>query len=255
MHFENKAHYFAYGRDISGRVKAEADRKKLELQLGQAQKMEAIGTLAGGIAHDFNNILSSVLGFAELAKLDLPEGAAESKDCVNQVIKAGLRAKDLVQHILTFSRRTESEKYPLQMPPLVKEVGKLLQSTLPASIEVRFDIENDNLFVLGDPSQIHQILMNLCVNAVHAMTEDGGVLTVGLKRAPADLFTSPALEGLAPGEYVEIKVSDTGPGIPPEIMEWIFDPFFYHQTPRQGYRHGPFGRPWNNKVHGRCYPG
>ena len=226
LRFENKDHFFAYGRDISGRVKAEADRKKLELQLGQAQKMEAIGTLAGGIAHDFNNILSSVLGFAELAKLDLPEGAAESKDCLDQVIKAGLRAKDLVQHILTFSRRTESEKYPLQMPPLVKEVGKLLHSTLPASIEVRFDIENENLFVLGDPSQIHQILMNLCVNAVHAMTDDGGVLTIGLQRVPAELSASPALEGLAPGEYVEITVSDTGPGIPAEIMDWIFDPFF-----------------------------
>jgi len=226
LQFEGKDNFFAYARDISNRIRAEKDHKKLELQLAQAQKLEAIGTLAGGIAHDFNNILSSVIGFAELAKLDLPEQATEPRAHMGQVIKAGLRAKELVQHILTFSRHTETEKHPLHPAPIIKEVSKLLKSTLPASIEVRVNLEDPDLVVLGDPSQIHQILMNLCVNAVYAMTDDGGRLEIGLKKAQVDAHESLKSEGLAPGEYLELTVSDTGPGISKEIMDWIFDPFF-----------------------------
>lgn len=226
LQFESKDNFFAYARDISDRIRAEKDHKKLELQLAQAQKLEAIGTLAGGIAHDFNNILSSVIGFAELAKLDLPEHAAEPRAHMGQVIKAGLRAKELVQHILTFSRHTKTEKHRLHPAPVIKEVSKLLKSTLPASIEVRVNLEDPDLAVLGDPSQIHQILMNLCVNAVYAMTDDGGRLEIGLRKARVDRHESVKSEELAPGEYLELTVSDTGPGISNEILDWIFDPFF-----------------------------
>jgi len=200
------------------------ERKKLEIQLRQAQKMEAIGTLAGGIAHDFNNILSGVIGYAELALEEVERGTTLEKD-IRRVLEAGTRAKDLVNQILAFSRQQDQELRPMQIGPVIKEALKLLRASIPSTIDIRQDIRGD-LLVMADPTQIHQILMNLCTNACHAMEEGGGVLEVGLKQVYLDRnFTSRHPE-IAPGSYLQLTVKDTGSGIPPEIMDRIFDPFF-----------------------------
>ncbi|MBW2303262.1 MAG: PAS domain S-box protein [Deltaproteobacteria bacterium] len=200
------------------------ERKRLEIQLRQAQKMEAIGTLAGGIAHDFNNILSGVIGYAELALEEVERGTTLEKD-IRRVLEAGTRAKDLVNQILAFSRQREQELRPMQIGPVIKEALKLLRASIPSTIDIRQDIRGDPL-VMADPTQIHQILMNLCTNACHAMEEGGGVLEVGLKQVYLDRnFTSRHPE-IAPGSYMQLTVKDTGSGIPPEIMDRIFDPFF-----------------------------
>ena len=155
-------------RDISERKQMEHEWARLQTRLRQSQKMEAIGTLAGGIAHDFNNILTSILGYAELARDEIPTGS-DSQEDLNQVIKAGLRAKDLVAQILAFSRRTEQELMPVQLPLLVKEALKLLRASLPTTIEIRPRILSEDISVLADPTKLHQILMNLCTNAFHAV--------------------------------------------------------------------------------------
>ena len=161
-----------------------SEQIRLEDKLRQAQKMEAVATLAGGIAHDFNNILSAMIGFSELTINDLPAGSAAA-DNIAQVLKAGRRAKDLVGHILAFSRQTEQEPIPLALHLVVKEVLSLLRSTLPATIEIRQDVAPAGI-VLGDPTQMHQVIMNLCTNAYHAMREKGGVLEVSLKKVTVD---------------------------------------------------------------------
>ncbi|MBN1841087.1 MAG: PAS domain S-box protein [Deltaproteobacteria bacterium] len=166
---------FAAARDITV-------RKRLESQLRQAQKMEAIGTLAGGIAHDFNNILMAIIGFAELTRDDVPEGSLARAN-LDEVLKAGRRAKDLVKQILTFSRRTEQERMPLQIHRIVKEALKLLRASLPTTIEIRQKIDSKCGAVLADPTQIHEVVMNLCTNAYHAMRQNGSVLEVSLRNA------------------------------------------------------------------------
>ncbi|MGV1100188.1 cache domain-containing protein [Thiovibrio sp. JS02] len=207
-------------RDVSG-------KKQLEEQLRQAQKMEAIGTLAGGIAHDFNNILAAIIGYAEIAKRCLPaSGLEEAKADIQEVLKAGMRAKELVKQILAFSRRNEQERKPIFLQLLVKEALKLLRASLPTSIEIRQEIAAETGAVLGDPTNIHQILVNLCTNAFHAMEEKGGILTVTLKNVElgdADLVGEPAM---GPGSYVLLRVGDTGCGIEPELLQRIFDPYF-----------------------------
>jgi PAS domain S-box-containing protein len=167
------------GNDITERKQAEEERKKVQAQLQQAQKMEAIGTLAGGIAHDFNNILSLIIGYTELTLNDLPEGSP-ARDNMNKLFKAGERARDLVKQILAFSRQTEQEQKPVQIHLIVKDALKLLRSSLPATIEIRQNITSTGM-VLADPTQIHQVIMNLCTNAYHAMREKGGVLEVSLQ--------------------------------------------------------------------------
>ena len=159
--------------------------KRLEGQLLQAQKVEAIGTLAGGIAHDFNNILTAIIGYAELAGFDIPENS-QAKYNLQQSIKASQRAKDLVQQILAFSRQGKQERKLLNIKPIIKEGLKLLRASLPATIEIRQDIENELATIKADPIQIHQVLMNLCTNAAHAMSEHGGVLQVSLTKADMD---------------------------------------------------------------------
>jgi nitrogen-specific signal transduction histidine kinase/ActR/RegA family two-component response regulator len=211
-------------RDITDQKQAEEIRKKLEGQLIQAQKMEAIGTLAGGIAHDFNNILSAVIGYNELLQMKLPKNTMEF-DYAHQIGLAGTRAKDLVQQILTFSRQTEKEFKPVEISITVKEVIKLLRSSLPTTIEIKQNIQSDYL-VMGDSTQIHQILMNLCTNAGHAMKEKGGQLLIGLKNIKLNEELISDKMKLAPGIYVQLSVSDTGHGIPAEHLERIFDPFF-----------------------------
>ena len=167
--------------DLTEKLKGDYEKKNLEAQLQQAQKMEAIGTLAGGIAHDFNNILGAILGNLELALLDV-ETDTRVRRYLERGLKASERAVELVKQILTFSRQGEQELQPLVVNPVIKEVIKLLRATLSASIEIRQDISYEQHAVIADPTQIHQIIMNLCTNAAHAMREGTGILGVGLSR-------------------------------------------------------------------------
>lgn len=211
-------------RDITKRKKAEEEKKKLEAQLLQSQKMEAIGTLAGGIAHDFNNILSAVIGYTELSKMRMA-GKNQVSGYLDEIMKAGNRAKDLIQHILTFSRLNEQEIKPVQVNVIVKEALKLLRASLPSTIDIRQNIERDSL-VMGDPTQIHQIIMNLCANAGHSMQEKGGILDVDLSNVELDSNSASGYPDLKPGSYLNLTVSDTGHGMPPDVLNRIFDPFY-----------------------------
>jgi signal transduction histidine kinase len=218
--------------DITQLKELEQQRHRTEGQLRQAQKMEAIGTLAGGIAHDFNNILSAILGYSELALDDALHERA-SAPYIRQIIKAGGRARDLVQQILTFSRQTETEAKPIQVKPIVKEALKLLRASLPSTIEIRPDIQSEAI-VEADPIQIHQVIMNLCTNAGHAMRETGGTLTVTLADETLDRPFTDRFRELAPGEHLKIEVRDTGPGIAPGLMDKIFDPYFTTKEKGEG---------------------
>lgn len=211
------------------------ERKRLEEQLRQAQKMEAIGTLAGGIAHDFNNILSAIIGYAELATYDIPQ-ASPLQDTIQEVLTAGNRAKDLVQQILTFSRRHEHERKPIHLHLIVNEALKLLRASLPTTIDIQSYIRKDVGHILADPTQIHQVLMNLCTNAGHAMQDTGGLLEIRLDPVDIDInnvFTThhPTLQ---PGPHVRLKVRDTGHGMSSEVLERIFEPFFTTKEIGQG---------------------
>ena len=212
-------------RDVTERQKTEREKEILQAQLNQAQKMEAIGTLAGGIAHDFNNILGAILGYAEMAREDCLPGSVTAGD-LDQVVLAGKRAKDLVKQILAFSRQAETERVPLQPAIMVKEAIKLLRSSLPTTIVIQQDIAPGCNLIDADPTQIHQILMNLCTNAYHAMEETGGVLTISLKNKMLSRQESDSYPSVQPGAFVHLSVSDTGQGISPEIRERIFDPYF-----------------------------
>ena len=216
----------------SKRRRSEEDREKLQAQLNQAQRMEAIGTLAGGIAHDFNNILSALIGYTELLKINLPSNSNEI-DNADQILKAGNRAKELVQQILTFSRQTEKQLAPVSINIIIKEVAKLLRSSLPTTIEIRLNIQSDFL-VMGDPTQLHQILMNLCTNSGHAMQEKGGLLSIDLENIELKENLISDKITLESGTYVQLSVSDTGHGIPTEYLDRIFDPFFTTKEPGEG---------------------
>jgi PAS domain S-box-containing protein len=208
--------------DITDRVKAEQDRALLEKKLQQSQKLESIGTLAGGIAHDFNNILSSVIGFTEIA-LDDAEKGSPIEDSLKEIYSGGKRARDLVKQILAFARQSDEVIKPIQVDALVKEALKLLRASIPTTIRIDQNIKK-GLMIMGNPTQVHQIIMNICTNAAQAMEDDGGILEISIKDAVID--KKDTLENLNPGEYVVIKISDTGPGIDPEIMDKIFDPYF-----------------------------
>ena len=208
-----------------GLLKDITEHRKTEAQLRQAQKMEAIGTLAGGIAHDFNNILMAIIGHADLAKMKLP-GDSEVIYNLNQVKSAGERAKRLIQQILAFSRMGEQQRIALSITPLIKEALKFLKSTLPTSIEIRDYLEADPGIIEADATQIQQIVMNLCTNAEHAMREEGGTLHVKLIRVEVDRQTALQHHELHTGPHVRLTVTDTGCGMEPETLEHIFDPYF-----------------------------
>ncbi|MEW6381384.1 MAG: PAS domain S-box protein [bacterium] len=213
------------GEDITDRKRAEEERMRLEKHLRQVQKMQAIGTLAGGIAHDFNNILSAIIGYMELSLDEVPEGSSV-RDNIIEVLKACQRATDLVRQILTFSRQHEPKREPLQIALVIKEALKLLRASLPASIEIRQNINNRSEFVLADPTQIHQVMMNLGTNAAYAMRNQGGVLEVSLREVNLDAEAVAAYPDLSPGPYLQLTIEDTGCGIAPENLDRIFDPFF-----------------------------
>ncbi len=200
------------------------EKQRMEVQLKQAQKMEAIGTLAGGIAHDFNNILSAVFGYTELA-LSKAEKETALYDHLQKVLQAGTRAKELVTQILTFSRQADQDLKPVQVKPIVKEALKFMRASLPTTIEIIQDLQSDSL-VTADPTQIHQVLMNLCTNAGHAMEENGGVLEVTLSDVYFDNDFKDERLDLKAGKYMELIVSDTGLGMPEHVLDRMFDPFF-----------------------------
>jgi signal transduction histidine kinase/ActR/RegA family two-component response regulator len=219
--------------EIPEHKSAGEEENKLKAQLQRAQRMEAIGTLAGGIAHDFNNILTAIIGYTELLRYDLPEDS-KAQASLEAIYEAGIRAKDLVQQILAFSRQSEEEKKPLRISTIIKEALKLLRASLPTTIEIRQNLESESGAVLANPTQIHQVLINLCTNSAQAMQEKGGVLEVSLEDADLDLEAAASNPGLKPGAYVKLTVRDTGSGIAPEIGERIFDPYFSTREPEQG---------------------
>jgi signal transduction histidine kinase/ActR/RegA family two-component response regulator len=216
--------------EIEAHQRAEKDKSLLEQQLRQAQKMEAIGTLAGGIAHDFNNILSAIIGFTELTMEDLDQKSPYAEN-LREVLVASGRAKDLIRQILTFSRLGEQELNPISLSAIVKETVKLMRASLPSTIEIRQDIAS-HAVVMADATQIHQLVMNLCTNAGHAMRNGGGTLNVRLSEVELDANQCRHYRKLIPGPYLKLTVADTGHGIPPEILERIFEPFF--TTKQQG---------------------
>ncbi len=211
--------------DITEYKQSEEEKAKLEAQLVQAQKMEVIGTLAGGIAHDFNNILGAISGFTELTLQSVLRDSQEYYN-LSQVLIAGERARDLVKQILVFSRRTVQARRPLQVSSIIEEALKLLRASLPTTIEIQQKLAAPSALVLADPTQIHQILMNLGSNAAHAMREDGGLLEINLAEVYLDGGDLVQHPDLTPGPYVRLTVRDTGQGMDQEIMGRIFEPFF-----------------------------
>lgn len=222
---DEKPHILSITRDISELKKAQKEKEDLEIRLRQAQKMEAIGTLAGGIAHDFNNILAAVMGYSEMALMDVAE-ESPAGDNIKQALQAALRARDLIKQILAFSRQTEVEPKALRFYQVVNEALKLVRASLPATIEIRQNIGNQTDYVLADPIQMHQVIMNLCTNAHHAMADKGGELQVNLARVDLGIEEASKFPDLQPGPYLKLTVSDTGHGMDAETIERIFDPYF-----------------------------
>ena len=221
---EGKPAIAAFFNDITHKLEMEAEKENLERQLLQTQKIEAIGVLAGGIAHDFNNILFPILGHAEMLMDDLGSQSHQYQSAV-EIKTASLRARDLVSQILAFSRQSEKQILPIRLQPIIKEAVKLLRSSFPATIDMDIDICAACGRVMADPTEIHQVVMNLTTNAFHAMQTDGGHLGVTLKQVePAAKVR--ALWDLKPGSYAVLTVKDTGDGIPPEVLDRIFDPYF-----------------------------
>ena len=207
------------------RNQAEQEKEKLEAQLRQTQKMEAVGALAGGIAHDFNNILTPMIIHTEIAMSSLDK-ESPVRDNLQRVSKAAHRAKDVVKQILTFSRQAPAKSFPMKVAPIVKEVLKLLRASLPTTIEIRQDIKSTSDLTVADPTQIHQVLINLCTNAEHAMREKGGVLKVSLEDIELGAEDAVKFPDIKPGPYLRLTVSDTGAGMDRTVADRIFDPFF-----------------------------
>jgi|YelNatPaOPRAMG01_1025707.scaffolds.fasta_scaffold02118_3 PAS domain S-box-containing protein len=219
--------------DVTERKQAEEMRPQFEAQLRQAQRMDAIGSLAGGIAHDFNNILGVMLGYTEMALLSLKEDDT-LKRRLQQVLKAGKRGKELVAQILSFSRPTPQARRPVKVSAIVKEALNMLRGTLPATIELNMKLEEDQDTILADPTQMHQVIMNLCANAAHAMRDKGGRLAISVKPVDLDAKAAAQFHGLSPGPHLCLSVKDSGHGMDRDTMEKIFDPFFTTKKMEEG---------------------
>ncbi len=236
--FDNKRELMGavhIAQDVTERKRAEEEQKKLEVQLQHTQKLEAIGSLAGGIAHDFNNIIGALTGFTELALdyLDMGDDV-EVRENLGEVLKAGKRSRDLVKQILAFSRHGEQQRAPLQVSLVLKEVLTLLRAILPSTIRITQNIAAKDAYVLGDATQVHQVIMNLCTNAFHAMGPKGGRLTIGLEKVSVGEADLRALPELSPGSFLRLTTGDTGHGISGETMSHIFDPFFTTKPKGEG---------------------
>jgi PAS domain S-box-containing protein len=221
--------FVSVNRDVTHEV-------KLERQLREAQKMEAVGTLAGGIAHDFNNILGIIIGYTEITLLDIP-GDSPARQSLKEIHKAAERARDLVRQILAFSRKGEQKRIPLRVSAIVKEALKFLRPALPVTIDIHQQLDElppEGDTVIADPTQIHQVLMNLCTNAAQAMGDKGGALHVALSLVRFDVHDLTRPAELGPGPYIRLKVSDTGQGMDRAVMDRIFEPYFTTKRPGEG---------------------
>jgi PAS domain S-box-containing protein len=225
IRLKDKPHVLTITRDISELKSAQKEREQLKTQLIQAQKMEAIGTLAGGIAHDFNNILGAIIGYAEMALYDTQKDSMEHYN-IDQVLKAGHRAKDLVKQILAFSRKSEQDKNVISLVPIINETLKLLRASLPTTIEIKTNIESNLDAIFADPTQMHQVVMNLCTNSAHAMRDTGGILAVELDNVDLHINEVIQYPELNPGPYIKLSISDTGHGMDSATLGRIFDPYF-----------------------------
>ncbi len=212
-------------RDVTEQRQAAELQQRLEEQLRQSQKLEAVGTLAGGIAHDFNNILGAILGNVELARLDLPETHG-AREALTQITTATLRARDMVKGLLAFTRQRESSREALRMQTVVEEVLGLLRASLPSSIEILPRLDRTAPPVLADVSELHQVIMNLCTNAFQAMQPQGGTLEIELDHVEVDEALAASHPDLRPDWYVRLGVADTGVGMDPPTLGRIFEPFF-----------------------------
>jgi PAS domain S-box-containing protein len=218
--------FLAVERDVTQEI-------RLQQHLRQMQKMEALGTLAGGIAHDFNNILNPIFINVEQALFDAPADSP-MRQSLQLALEAAERGKNLVKQIITFSRQKEQERKPLKTEPLIKEALKFLRASLPRTVEIRENIKKETGFILADPTQIHQVVMNLCSNAAYAMQEKGGVLEVSLAEVDVDSEMALRNPDLKPGPYLRLTATDTGAGMAREVMERAFDPFFTTKKPGEG---------------------
>lgn len=219
--------------DVTEKKIAEREQEKLLDQLRESQKMEAIGTLAGGIAHDFNNILAAIIGYTELTIEELP-GESTALSNMKEILRAGNRAKNLTRQILAFSRQGAREPKPLRIDIVIKEALKLLRATIPTTIRIRENIAPDSGTILADPTQIHQVMMNLCTNAYHAMRDHGGILEVSLKSV--ETAAGDVIQGIEvdPGKYIELEIIDTGYGMDRAVLARIFDPYFTTKKKGEG---------------------
>jgi len=233
IRLNDRPHILTITRDISELKSAQQEREQLKTQLIQAQKMEAIGTLAGGIAHDFNNILGAIIGYAEMALYDTRLDSMEHYN-IDQVLKAGHRAKDLVKQILAFSRKSEQNKQIISLTPIVKEALNLLRASLPTTIEIKQHIESNLDAIFADPTQIHQVMMNLCTNASHAMADTAGILSVSLQNVDLTAKSAALYPDLSAGLYVRLSISDNGHGLDAATLERIFDPYFTTKAQDKG---------------------
>lgn len=220
-------------RDITQIRQTQEENRRLEENLRQSQKMESIGRLAGGIAHDFNNILAAILGYTEIVQSGMKDDDPVRED-IDAIMKAGLRAKELIGHILLFSRKTLPNKVAVQINMIVKDALSLLRASTPSAIEIRPVIDISPAIILADPTAIHQVIMNLCTNAAHAIGNQGGVITVSLERVNSIPETAGNGSASVSGEYVALRVRDTGSGIDQADMPNIFDPYFTTKDTGQG---------------------
>ncbi len=222
---ENLKGYRGVNKNITPQKILEGEKVEAERHLAQALKMEAVGTISGGIAHDFNNILGIIIGNVELAMDDIPIWN-QTRMNLEEIKTASLRARDVVKQLLSFSRKTEQLKKPMTLQPIIKESIKLLRSSIPTSIEIEIDISPDTGTIEADQTQIHQVLINLCTNAAHAMDENGGLLEIQLSEVQLDQLAISQFQEIAPGRYAQLTISDTGHGIDPALKAKIFDPYF-----------------------------
>ncbi len=221
----NPTGMWSFVRDVTERRRIKEERQRLETRLQQTQKMEALGTLAGGVAHDFNNILAVITGYTELLMLEAEEDPGLCEN-LEQVLQASRRGADLVRQILTFSQQATPEKKPVDLRIVIKESLKFMRASLPATIEIRERLSMKSGTILGDSSQIRQVLMNLCGNAAQAMQDRGGVLEIRLEQVSLDSEVVAPFPDLEPGPYLRLTASDTGVGIPTRVIDRIFEPFF-----------------------------